>query len=66
MGKYQEYKNQYSKEHYKRIPLDIKPSEYEEWKKAAGQLPLNTFIRQAVKEYIRHSTPEGEIDGGTL
>ena len=61
MGKYQEYKNQYSKEHYKRIPLDIK-----QWKKAAGQLPLNTFIRQAVKEYIRHSTPEGEIDGGTL
>ena len=53
MGKYQEYKNEYSRQHYKRIPLDIKTSEYEEWKQAAGQTPLNTFIRQCVAEYIK-------------
>ena len=65
MGKYQEYKNEYSRQHYKRIPLDIKTSEYEEWKQAAGQTPLNTFIRQAVKEYIRTNTPLGGNKGDT-
>lgn len=53
MGKYQEYKNKYSKEHYKRVPLDIKTSEYEEWKKAAGQTPLNTFIKDCVRNCLR-------------
>ena len=66
MGKYQEYKNEYSRQHYKRIPLDIKTSEYEEWKQAAGQTPLNTFIRQCVAEYIKSITPHGENEGGTV
>lgn len=66
MGKYQEYKNQYSKEHYKRVPLDIKPCEYEEWKKAAGETPLNTFIKNCVREYIRHNTTLGGNKGDTV
>lgn len=46
---------QYAKSNYKRIPLDVKLSEYEEIKKAseiAGE-PVNTFIKKAIKDRIK-------------
>ena len=49
-----EYKLQFAREKYKRIPLDVPIKSYEKWKKAAetAGLPLNTFIKSAVEEKI--------------
>ncbi len=49
-----EYKLQFAREKYKRIPLDVSIESYEKWKKAAetAGLPLNTFIKSAVEEKI--------------
>ena len=44
----------YKAKSYKRIPLDVKLSEYDEIKAAAdaaGQ-PINTYIKQAIRQRI--------------
>ena len=64
--RYNEYKMNYAKGHYKRVPLDLTLSEYEEWKQAAGETPLNTFIKNCVREHIQTIPPVGENDGGTV
>lgn len=60
MAKYSEYKTQYAKDHYKRIPLDVKPEEYDEWKTAAGDTPLNVFIKKCVDENLQ-GKPQGTL-----
>ena len=45
---------QYRKEHFKRIPLDVKPALYEQVKAAADAegLPVNVWIRRAIGVYL--------------
>ena len=45
---------QYRKEHFKRIPLDVKPTLYEQVKAAADAdgLPVNAWIRRAIGVYL--------------
>jgi len=51
-------KNDYNKEHYKRVALNVQFYEYEIWKKFADKLnkPMNTVIKDAMKKYIESSS----------
>lgn len=45
----------YTKEHRKRVELNLATDQYERWKSAADEQgkPLGTFIRDAVEEKIK-------------
>ena len=49
------YLNNYDKENYKRIPLNLRLDEYKELKQAAEAAgeSVNGFIKKAIKEKIR-------------
>lgn len=49
------YLNNYDKENYKRIPLNLRPDEYQELKRAADAAgeSINGYIKKAIKEKIR-------------
>jgi len=58
-NKYQ-YEMEYSKNHYKRIPLDVTFLEYEEIRTAAGaaNMPVNTYIKAAIREKMGNDGKE--------
>ena len=51
-------KNDYKKEHYKRVSLEIKKEEYETLKKAAESVgePVNAFIKKAIMWRLEKGT----------
>lgn len=53
-----EYNLEYSKKHYKRVPLDLTIEKYEEAKKAAEMAgePLNRYIKNAIDRRIESGT----------
>lgn len=52
--KRKEYLIAYQKEHYKRVPLDIKKDDYQELQSVAKKVkePINAFIKTAIDERI--------------
>lgn len=53
--KRKEYLISYQKEHYKRVPLDIKKEDYQELQRIAKSVnePVNAFIKTAIDERIK-------------
>lgn len=51
MDKY-EYNLKYRRERYKTINVGMLPEVHARWKQAAGEIPLCTFIKNAVEFYI--------------
>lgn len=52
------YNQQYTKEHYKRIPLDVQLNKYDEIKSAADSCgeKVNEFIKKAIDMRIDNMT----------
>ena len=71
MDKY-EYNLKYRRERYKTINVGMLPEVYDRWKKAAGETPLCTFIKDAVESYIERiavdavTSLQGIVDDETL
>lgn len=57
-----DYINEYAKTHYKRIPLNVKPEEYERIKAAASasRESINGYIKKAI--YMRLKGENINID----
>lgn len=53
-----EYKIQYAKDNYKRIPLDVRIEDYEKIKKASQKAndSINGFIKKAINEKIERDS----------
>ena len=49
--KRKEYLLKYEREKIKRIPFSIQLSEYDALKEQADSVPMNTFIKTALKSY---------------
>lgn len=60
MADRKDYFNKYKKENYKRIPLDVRPEEYENIKNHAASKDesVNGFIKRAINETIIRETGE--------
>lgn len=48
------YKNDYAKEKYKRVPLNLKKDEFERLQEAAAATgePVNTWIKEAIRRRL--------------
>lgn len=60
-----EYNQQYSKNNYKRIPLDVTLSDYSRIKSACNflEMPVNTFIKDCVFSRLTELEKAGIIPG---
>lgn len=56
------YNHQYTKEHYKRVPLDMSPGQYDTTKAAADSVgeSVNGFIRKSVSERIERLNTDSD------
>ena len=64
MNKNAIYADKYKKKNIKRIPLDVQKKEYEEIIKPAAEcagLPVNTFIKEAIREKIDRMKEAGDF-----
>lgn len=46
------YDIQYAKENYHRVPLNLKKEFYEEIKRCINDVPVNTFVKCAIREKL--------------
>ena len=59
------YNQQYTKENYKRVPLDIQKSDYDKIKAAADTTgtTVNGFIKECIREKLESLQHSGIISG---
>lgn len=59
------YNQQYTKENYKRVPLDMQKTDYDKIKAAADTIgkPVNGFIKECIQEKLESLQQAGVISG---